>query len=278
MSSHVHSPQPLAPVGGNGTLPSAYGVTRLVLMPRDPLWLHSYWEIAPYTWSEVERAFGPAVRSGRPVLRFFPEGRDAGGFDVEVSIDARNWYVRIERTGGSWYAQLGLIIPDGRFVLLAVSNAVRMPAGRVSDVIDDKWAILRAEWERLFALSGAGRLGAGSLDMARMMAQRWELFKSVSSWSGTLLGGGSSWSRAPESPKSFWLTADAELVVYGATEPDARVTLQGQPVKLNPDGTFSFRFALPDGEQRFPISAVDKDGDLSRSLEIVVRRTTSRPS
>ena len=238
--------------------------------------MHAYWEIAPYTWTEVEKSFGADVRTaGRAVLRFFNAGEDAKtAFDVDVSVDARNWYVRLMRSGGSWYARLGIVLPDGRFVLLAISNTIHMPAGQVSDQLDEKWAILKSEWERLFELSGAGKLGAGSLDMARMLAQRWELFKSVSSWSGVFLGG-SSWSRPKESlSKKFWLVADAEVIVYGATEPNAKVKFQGQPIKLNPDGTFSFRFALPDGQQRFPIEATDKDGDLSESIEITVNRKT----
>ena len=278
MTSHVHVPHlPHAPAPAGGpALPATYGVTRLVLCPRDPNWMHAYWEIAPYTWAEAEKTFGPGARSGRAVLRFFAAGDESKvAFDVDVSLDARNWYVRLGRPGGGWYAKLGLLLPDGRFVLLAVSNAVQMPNGQISDMLDEKWAILKSEWERLFELSGAGRLGAGSLDMARMLAQRWEMFKAVSSWSGVLLGGGSSWSRPLERPgKKFWLVADAEVIIYGATEPDAKLTFQGQPVKLNPDGTFSFRFALPNGEQKFPIHAVHKDGDLSESIEISVSRKT----
>lgn len=278
MSSHFNSP-PSAPAPSSaGALPAAYGVTRLVLMPRDPQWMHAYWEIAPYTWTEAEKSFGAGVRShGRPVLRFFPAGNGKPAFDVNVSLDARNWYTRLDGAGGAWFAQLGLILPDGRFVLLAISNTIHMPAGRVSDVLDEKWAILKSEWERLFELSGAGKLGAGSLDMARMLTQRWELFSAISSWSGTLLGGGSSWSKPPESPaKKFWLVADAEVIVYGATQPDAQLTFQGRPVRLNPDGTFSFRFALPDGKQDFPIAATDKDGELSESIDIAVTRKTKK--
>jgi uncharacterized protein len=266
------------PTNGGPPLPPQYGVTRLVLMPRDPQWMHAYWEVASYTWSEAERHFGPEVRrSGRAVLRFFPAGMDQGSFDVDVQLDTHNWYVHLSREGGSWYAQLGLLLPDGRFVLLAISNTIHMPAGRISEVLDEKWAVLKTDWERLFELSGAGKLGAGSLDMAKMLSQRWELFKAISSFSGAL-GGGSSWSRAPERPaKKFWLVADAEVIVYGATEPDANVRFQGQPIVLNPDGTFSFRFSLPDGTQSFPIDAVNKDGDLSESIEITVSRKTRNP-
>ncbi len=50
-----------------------------------------------------------------------------------------------------------------------------------------------------------------------------------------------------ELPKKFWFNINAELVLYGATEPDAQVAIAGQPIRLRPDGAFSYRFALPDG-------------------------------
>src|SRR5262249_15562513 len=33
-----------------------------------------------------------------------------------------------------------------------------------------------------------------------------------------------------EGQKPFWLNLDAELVVYGGTEPNARVTIEGEPI------------------------------------------------
>ncbi|MNX66280.1 hypothetical protein D3C86_973690 [compost metagenome] len=84
----------------------------------------------------------------------------------------------------------------------------------------------------------------------------------------------------PPAPKAkdFWLVADCELIVYGATEPDAKVTLRGQAVDLRPDGTFSLRFALPDGLHPIPIHAVNADGDMERSLTITVSRNSHAPS
>jgi len=246
--------------------------------------MHAYWEVAPYTWQEAEKNFGSAVRtSGRAVLRLHcGDGASAKTFDVNIHLDARNWYIFSPARGGLWHAELGMLLPDGRFVLLAISNEIRLPTGQVSDVIDEKWAVMKADWERLFELSGGGKLGAGSLDVARMLAQRWELLRAVSSWMGAPGGAswsgmpGSSWARPPQAHKGFWLEADCELIVYGATEPDAKVTMQGNPITLNPDGTFSFRFALPDGKLEIPIHATNRDGDMSKSVDFTVTRATQR--
>lgn len=77
-----------------------------------------------------------------------------------------------------------------------------------------------------------------------------------------------------EKAKSFWLQVGTELILYGATEPDATVTVQGQPVKLRPDGTFTLRFALPDGEQVLPVRAVNADGDDERVITPIVKKWT----
>ncbi|HTH49314.1 MAG TPA: hypothetical protein VMB21_17490, partial [Candidatus Limnocylindria bacterium] len=47
-----------------------------------------------------------------------------------------------------------------------------------------------------------------------------------------------------------------------------------RPVKLRDDGSFSFRFALPDGEFQLPVVAVSAAGDDQRTAEVTFARTT----
>jgi uncharacterized protein len=74
--------------------------------------------------------------------------------------------------------------------------------------------------------------------------------------------------------KSFWFNINAELILYGATEPDAVVAIGGRKVQLRRDGTFSFRFALPDGNYDLPVQAASADGADSREAQLHFRRTT----
>lgn len=92
-------------------------------------------------------------------------------------------------------------------------------------------------------------------------------FSSLSSPFG---GGGG----APGKEKGFWFNVNAELIIYGATEPDASVTIGGRPIRLRPDGSFSFRFALPDGEFSLPAVAVCADGDDARAALLEFTRQT----
>jgi hypothetical protein len=77
-----------------------------------------------------------------------------------------------------------------------------------------------------------------------------------------------------ERAKGFWFNVNAELIIYGATEPTAKVTLGGHEIKLRSDGTFSFRFALPDGTYDLPAVAVSADGTDGRAAELKFQRAT----
>jgi hypothetical protein len=85
---------------------------------------------------------------------------------------------------------------------------------------------------------------------------------------------GSSPGGPAEQPKGFWFNINAELIIYGATEPGARVTLGGHEIKLRADGTFSFRFSLPDGKYDLPAVAVSADGTDARAAELRFSRET----
>ncbi|KEI69024.1 Transcription termination factor rho [Planktothrix agardhii NIVA-CYA 126/8] len=84
-------------------------------------------------------------------------------------------------------------------------------------------------------------------------------------------------SMPPIRPRDFWLVADAELIVYGATEPSANLTIGGRPIKLNSDGTFRLQMSFQDGLLDFPIFAVAADGEQTRSVHLkFVRETPER--
>ena len=86
-------------------------------------------------------------------------------------------------------------------------------------------------------------------------------------WSGALGAG-----MAAEG-RGFWLNLNAELVIYGATEPDATLMVGGRPLELRPDGTFSCRFALPDGVYPLTVSATSRGGEW-RQAELDFSRQT----
>jgi hypothetical protein len=74
--------------------------------------------------------------------------------------------------------------------------------------------------------------------------------------------------------KGFWFNVNAELIIYGATESTATVTVGGRHIRLRPDGSFSYRFALPDGQYELPLVAVSADQTDGRAAEMKFSRST----
>ncbi|MCX5751282.1 MAG: DUF4912 domain-containing protein [Candidatus Saganbacteria bacterium] len=255
-------------------LPGGYGDTKIVLMVRDPYWLYTYWEINSSEADRIKAEIGEEVFIGsKLILRVyditgvsFTGINSHGFFDIEISSYIGNWYIQVGRPNRAFIVDIGYRTSDGRFILLARSNAVMTPRDQYSEEIDEEWMI--PDWDKMYSLSGGFGIGRSSGEIKAMMKKRLEE-RMGSGWVSSI----SSPSRpTPERP--FWLVADAELIVYGATEPTAQLTVQGKPVKLRKDGTFSLRFALPDGVQEIPIEAVRDDGAEKRKIIPRVERRT----
>jgi hypothetical protein len=141
--------------------------------------------------------------------------------------------------------------------------------------------------ERLSALQlAAVEMGALS---SEQLSSAWS-----SSWSG-LEFGPSSWSELISesslfsaagaswggesfalTQREFFMHVNAEVIFYGGTHPEAKVTVAGQPIQLQPDGTFRYHFIFPDHDFEIPIVAVSPDGKETRSAVLFFRRETTR--
>ena len=72
--------------------------------------------------------------------------------------------------------------------------------------------------------------------------------------------------------RKFFFEIWAELIVHGRTEPDATVSLNKKEIKLNPDGTFTLRYSLPDGKIPLGFIAQSSDGFEQRQITTQVDR------
>ena len=127
---------------------------------------------------------------------------------------------------------------------------------------------------RIVSIDDTRRVWMGSLEITELIRRR--LAQEISSL-GVSSFGVSSFSSpigGQEKQKGFWFNVNAELIIYGATEPNAKVTLGGHEIKLRSDGSFSFRFALPDGKYDLPAVAVSADGDDARAANLKFSRKT----
>lgn len=268
-------PWPVAPTPRE--LPGGYGDNKIVLMVIDPWWAHSYWEVSRDKVQEGLRVLGTTLDDTKSVLRVYDvtglEGteRSHHSFDIELKGLANSWYLHLNTPDRSHRVDIGLLTREGKFFCLARSNTVTLPRASMSDVIDERW--LSQDFEKLYALSGGFKLGSSSVALKEQMEKRFQeaLFSGAVSSFGV--------SPVKKKERAFWFVLDTELIVYGATEPDAQVTVSGKPVQLRPDGTFTLRFALPDGRFSLPATARSSDGKEERTITPTVERSTevSRP-
>jgi len=306
---------------GLADLPSGYGESRIVLLPRDPQWAYAYWDIPNEHKQELRNQGGR-----RLALRFY----DVTDIDVHSQSPhslqqydcgemAREWYLPIPVSDRDYTVEVGYICDDGRWLMLSRSASVRIPPVYPSDWIEDQFVTVgwnqdltgrtvaklvppsqkadatsqanAADKNEIYgeifaqAQSTEAQRIAGSLfgSMHQVPEQAVSSFVFPSGaglWalptaSGINMSGAGMFASAPPpKPRKFWLVADAELIVYGATEPDATVTVDGKEIKLEEDGTFRFHVSFQDGVLRYPIVAVAKDGEQMRSVHMDFERQT----
>jgi hypothetical protein len=260
-------------------LPAGYGKDRIVAMVRDPYWLHTYWELTRHAIQRAEAALGQEWHGARPILRLLDvttnditSTSERIVRDIEIHGGCNNWYIDVANPPRSYRIDIGYLARSGRFYVLARSNVVTTPRAGISDVIDENWADLDArKADRIYAMSSGFDPSASSLEVKQLFEERLRRpmgSPAVTSFGSHCLLGGK--------VRQFAFQIDAELIVYGATEPNARVTLQGQPVNLRSDGTFTMRFKLPDSRQIIPAVATSPDGLEERTIVLAVERNTKQ--
>ena len=247
-------------------IPASYNIDRIQAMVRDPHWIFTYWEITDSTFGELERRFKEDWKKCSMILRVYDRS-NGSHFDITLTEGARNWYIQVSPEG-RYQIAIGVIDPKGGFFEIMVSNIVETPRLGVSEVIDDRWMIPEELFDLIFSASGGHDLHAASAELRELVERR--MLEQMGSETVSSFGSGAL--RAPEKERGFRLWVAAELILYGATEPDARLTVQGKETKLRGDGSFSMRLALPDGKIEIPVTAVSADRIEERTVETRVEK------
>jgi hypothetical protein len=100
-------------------------------------------------------------------------------------------------------------------------------------------------------------------------------FADLADVSSAASGGGGSERQRLQQGKDFFLHLDADFIVYGKTKPGATVTLDDQPIALRRDGSFTMRFALPDGMVPLNFLGQSPDGSDKKNISLTVGRITT---
>ncbi|MFZ9752230.1 MAG: DUF4912 domain-containing protein [Cyanobium sp.] len=273
--------------------------TRVVFLPRDPQWAYVFWEIGEDDLSDALEAGATQL-----CLRVADVTGLAGGSshphtlqEVVVDAQATEWYLPVPLSDRDYRVELGFrkASPAGGWISLAFSSVARVPALHPSEQILDQFVPFSLEsaptslptsplepadaglHERLYqtATSRWRRLGRGSEAFHELEEEDFGDAALSASGIGLWASGRSeSGAGLATRQRSFWLVADAELIVYGATDPAARLTIGGEDVPLSPEGTFRIQVPFRDGQQVYPIEAVAADGEQKRNITLEFRRAT----
>jgi len=274
--------RPVVPVPSRAMIPMAPRALehhcvkdRIIAMVRDPYWLHAYWELSRTTLGRAQAALGQDWHTARPILRLMDvtseettSASERQVRDIEIHGGVNNWYIDVTAPPRSFRVDIGYLTRRGKFFVLARSNVVSTPKEGRAEVLDQNWVSIQEQARKIYSQSGGLDGAAVSRDLCEVFEER--LGRSISSLSFQSLMTGA----LPSPGRGFHFEIDAELIVYGSTEPNARVTLQGEPVQLRPDGTFTVRFSLPDSRQIIPAVAASPDGVEERTIVLAVERNT----
>ncbi len=280
--------------------PRPQAETSVVFLPRDPQWAYVFWEI-----SDADRAAAQAAGATQLCLRVADVTGLPGGSahphtlqEVIVDSHATEWYLPVPLSDRDYRVELGYRKgSSGGWMSLAFSSVARVPALHPSDQILDQFVPFSLEsapaptlpatvepsggdsglHERLYqsATSQWRRISRGSEAFHELEGAGLESGELNASGMGIWASGRDSGigGVAPRQ-RSFWLVADAELIVYGATDPSARLSIGGEEVPLSADGTFRVQVPFRDGKQLYPIEAVAADGEQKRNITLEFTRST----
>lgn len=241
---------------------------RIVLTAPDPFWLHAFWELSVQSVQRAEAALGQDWPGSKPIIRLFDvtstdttSTSEAPLRDIVVHGGCSHWYIDVAQPPRSYRADIGYLARSGRFFVLARSNVISPPKAGASEALEEN--------------VNSSESRSTTLQDEDPMSQARELLdeqfrrpmKDTPFGSGAVL---------PGKLKKFFFDIDAELIVYGKTDPTASVTLQNEQVKLRPDGTFTMRFSLPDSRQIIPAVATSSDGMEEQTIVLAVERNTKR--
>ena len=151
--------------------------------------------------------------------------------------------------------------------MIAKSNKVTTPIPNSNETLDHTWTDIAMNHQKFYALSGGYGESTENSDLREVFEDKLRrpmstpMFAQIAA--STISGG-----------HSFDFAVDAEMIIYGTADPNASVTLAGEPVKLGTDGTFEVRMSLPDRRQVLPIVACSRDGTEQRTTVVAIERNT----
>ena len=164
-------------------IPEYYNMDTLVILPVDPSKEYVYWELSDNTIYKVRQQY--KLGNAPLVLKLYKQANDLSTNEISSVEVSRfgNWFFDIYAPSNVLWAELGFVDENGVFYSVLKSNSIRMPADKVSDIIDDEtWMTIGHNIDKLYGLSGLYKndLGA-SQSMHKTILRQLTTINAVSS-------------------------------------------------------------------------------------------------
>ena len=251
---------------------------RLVLMVRDPFWLHAFWEVSAKTMERAKVALGHLWYTSIPVLRLFRLFSDGTGApkrqlvrDVPVHGGVSNWYLDVTNPPSTFIVELGYLTREKKFHPTLSSNIVETPQQQVIDELDKldgNWKGVADDLGRVFKLSSSEGHSQELKEVMEEQLGRPMSSQLLSRYRVAKQG------NIDKPRRNFKFDAEVDVIIHGKADANVQVTIRNEPVAVNPDGTFAVRFALPEKRHLFPIEAEGSDGVEMQRVILTLERNT----
>ena len=246
---------------------------RIILVVRDSFWVQAYWEITRSSVSRARAAFAGKWYAAQPVLRLLKISNDGNTNAVEEIVEeisihggVSNWFINVKVPSRNYRVVVGYLCKEsGKFHLIAKSNEVELP--KVSEATDCTWNDITNEAQRYYSLSGGNDPNLASADLKAVFEEKSRQPMHIPAFQR--LG-----SAIYPTAREFEFEVDAHMIVHGSTDPQANVSVGGEPVHVEADGTFVLKMDLPDRRQVLPVIASSRDGTEQRTTVLAIERNT----
>ncbi|MBW2645012.1 MAG: DUF4912 domain-containing protein [Deltaproteobacteria bacterium] len=247
--------------------------TLITLMEVDPYTIHAYWNIEPSRIESILDSLRDDAPEGSLTLRVHTTLTNSqhsgnGFFDSEIQGMQSSIYVNV-MPQTPYFAEIGLLRPDGDFFVLAKSNEVVSPPdykihrGSMNDNKENIAPPERQEAKTTAEVTSDDLLDASltnsdetdsSVPLSVSPLESKERSDTVNFSAqpvGVFYTGGES---------SEELEVNVEIRVFGRVKPGTRPTIAGEKVTIRPDGSFNHRISIKDKEDIVSLLKIKHDG------------------
>ena len=247
---------------------------RIILVVRDAHWVQTYWEITRSSVARARAAFAENWHFARPVLRLLKISNDGNMNAVEEIVEEipihggmSNWFINITARSHNYRVVIGYACENdsSKFHLIVKSNEIFMP--QVDEVADCSWNDITNDAQRYYTLSGGNDPNLASGDLRDVFEEKSRQPMHIPAFQR--LG-----SAIYSAGRRFEFEVDAHMIVHGNTDPQASVSVGGEPVHVESDGTFVLKMTLPNKRQVLPVIASSRDGTEQRTTVLAIERNT----